>query len=159
MDTQTISAFAAAAAATAATAVAGIQLFIGLRSTKAALVSSQAAMINATNAGSHRIAASRQKWIDDVIDTLSEYHALLMAQENGSVPPDDRMKISALRTKLEILLNPDERDTVELLDATDGVIRAATPEERTAKSAELVKVARRLLKREWVRIKTDLERD
>ncbi|TIS63133.1 hypothetical protein [Mesorhizobium sp.] len=158
MDTQTISAFAAAGAALAAAAVAGIQFFIGWRSTKAALVSAEAAMLNATNAGSHKIATSRQKWIDTVIDTLSDYHAILMSMgEDDSLHPEDKKRLSALRTKLEILLNPDEADTIDLLAATDAVIQALTPEERRAKSPEIVKVARRLLKKEWVRIKTELQ--
>jgi len=63
----------------------------------------------------------RQKWIDKVIDTLSEHHAVLTLREGGrrALGEDDAKKLSALRTKLEILLNPDEEDTVTLLRAID----------------------------------------
>ena len=158
MDAPTLSAYAAACAATFAGIVAAIQGYVGHRQSKAALVSAKAAMMNAHNAGRHTIAASRQNWIDTVIETLSEYHALLMAMGDGrSLADDDDKKLAALQTKLEILLNPDETDTIALLSATDGILHGKTPEERRERSREMVKIARRLLKTEWVRIKTALQ--
>lgn len=158
MDAAAISALAAAAAAFAAASVAAIQLYVGHRQSRAALLSANAAMKNADSAGRHTIAAFRQKWIDTVIDTLSEYHAILIMVGNerpGSTP--EGAKLLALRTKLEILLNPDEVDTVALIGATDKMRRGETLEERLSASPEVVRVARKLLKAEWVRLKSELQ--
>ena len=158
MDASTLSAYAAACAAGAAGLVAAIQAYVGHRQSRAALVSANAAMMNAQNVGRHTIAEFRQKWIDTVIETLSEYHAILTTMGDGRpLPPEDNKKLSALRTKLEILLNPDETDTIALLKATDEIRQGETQKERSAKSTEMVQVARRLLKTEWVRFKTELE--
>jgi hypothetical protein len=159
MDPQTLSAYAAAAAAFAAATVAGIQFYVGYRQSKAALLAAQAAMMNAQNAGRHTIAGSRQNWINAVIETLSEYHSLLLMTGVGVPEPDpeDGKKLVALRTKLEILLNPDEADTVALVAATDKIRRGKTLEERVADSPEMVRIARKLLKAEWVRIKKELQ--
>jgi hypothetical protein len=115
-------------------------------------------MMNAQSAGRHTVAEFRQKWIDKVIDALCEHHAISMTiTRDGPLLLEDGRKLASLRTRLEILLNPEEEDTVELLDAIAEVAQAATPEERIASSPEVVRVARRLLKKEWVRIKSELE--
>src|SRR6266700_577734 len=107
MDPQTLSAYAAAAAALAAATVAAIQLFVGYRQSKAALLTAEAAMLNAKNAGRHRIASFRQTWIDVVRDALCEYHSILMNIEAGEEPAaDDERKLSSLKTRLDLLLNP-----------------------------------------------------
>jgi hypothetical protein len=62
------------------------------------------------------------------------------------------LALGASRTRLEILLNPDEADTRLLLEAIDGMYDKANRE----KTEAVINVARRLLKREWVRIKNEL---
>jgi hypothetical protein len=157
MDAPTISAFAASTAAIVAATVAGIQLYVGRRQANAALKSAEAALMNAKNAGRHTVAEFRQKWIDRVIDTLCEHHSIVMTITAGQTPPPAEARIlSASRTKLEILLNPDESDTVELLGKMDAVVASASVDARDESSAAMLTVARRLLKREWVRIKSEL---
>lgn len=155
MDAQTVSAFAAAAAAGAAAVVAGVQFYVGHRQSKAALQSAQAAMKNAANAGRHKVAEFRQTWIDNVIDALSEHHAILST--TGNAPGSDRKALAALRTRLEILLNPNEETTVDLLQLIDQLGQAETDAERKKISDEMISVARSLLKTEWVRIKEELQ--
>lgn len=157
LDAPTLSAIAAAAAAIAAATVAGIQLYVGHRQSKAALVSAQAAMINAHSSGRHTIAEFRQKWIDKVIDALSEHHAILTAMGEGLRSGEENQKLAALRTKLEILLNPTESDTVALLTAIDAVDAVKDESARLVKSREAISIARRLLKTEWMRIKNELK--
>jgi hypothetical protein len=158
MDAPTLSAIAAYVAAGVAATLAGIQFYIGRKQADAALTSAKAALMNAQNAGSHTVAEFRQKWIDNVIDTLCEHHSIVMAQAPGSAPtPDDLRALSASRTKLEILLNPEEPDTVALLAKMDAVLARNSAEERDKEATEMLAVARRLLKREWVRIKDELK--
>lgn len=156
MDAQTVSAFAAAGAAAGAFSVAGIQLYVGYRQSKAALQASAAAEITAKSAGRHTVAEFRQAWIYKVINALSELHAILVAYAGSPLPPEQTRKLHALRTELEILLNPDESDTVALTGAIDAII-ACKDEEREAKSDQMIQIARQLLKREWVRLKSELQ--
>lgn len=106
MDVTTISALAAAGSAAGAFSVAGLQLYVGHRQSKAALKAANAALTNAQSAGRHKVAEFRQSWIDKVIDALSDYHAILMSISDGhSLSPDDHRKLTALWTRLELLLN------------------------------------------------------
>jgi len=167
VDAATISAFAAAAAAVGALTVAGIQAYVGHRQTKAALqqsgaavTSAQAAMMNAKNTGRHTVAEFRQAWIYKVIDTLRDHLAVLMNKPAGQRPSAEESKaLTASRTQLEILLNPNEPDTIALLSKIDEIDKSATPTDRDTKEAELLSVARTLLKREWVRLKDELQKD
>jgi len=159
MDASTLSATAASVAAVVAATVARIQLYIGRKQASAALTSAQAALMNATNVGRHMVAEFRQKWIDKVIDTLCEHHSIIMSSpiEHERTAEENKTLLAA-RTKLAILLNPDEEDTVALLAKITEIAGARTSSEREAKSTEMLAVARPLLKREWVRIKNDLQK-
>jgi hypothetical protein len=157
MDAPTISAFAAAGATIAAGSLAAIQFVVGRKQAEAALVSARATLKNAQSTGRHTVAESRQNWINKVIDTLCEHHAITMTRHAGTeLRADDDRLICASRTKLGILLNPDETEAIALMKSIDDVASSQTAVEREAKSAEMLGIARRLLKREWVRIKEEL---
>jgi uncharacterized protein YdcH (DUF465 family) len=159
MDAPTISAFAAAAAAVGAFTVAGIQLFVGYRQSKAALRSAEAAMLGAKNAGRHTVAEFRQAWIYKVIDTLRDHHSILMNKPAGQRPTSEENKaLTASRTQLEILLNPNETDTIALLTKINEIDKSITTTERDGKAVEMLTIARTLLKREWVRLRDELEK-
>jgi hypothetical protein len=97
VDAGTLSAVAAAAAAVIAGTVAAIQLCIGHRETKSSLISANAAMMSAESAGRHTVAAFRQKWIETVRDTLSEYHAILMSSPSPVMnSAEDTRRLAAL---------------------------------------------------------------
>lgn len=144
--------------AVAAFVAAAVALFVGFRNSEAANKSARAALTNAENAGRHTVAAFRQKWIDNVIETLSEHHSIEMTRNHsGPMAMEDQRKLAALRTKLEILLNPNEADTTQLLTAMDRLRVSTSVEDRNASDAEILRVARQLLKREWARIKSELQ--
>jgi hypothetical protein len=158
LEPPVISAIAAWAAAAVAATVAAIQFFIGRKQADAALMSARAALTNSQNAGRHTVAEFRQSWIDKVIETLCDHHSIVMSRPAGQLPPVDEIRtLQASRTKLAILLNPEESDTVALLNILDEIAATGTAGDRDAKSSEMLTVARRLLKREWVRIKDELK--
>jgi hypothetical protein len=158
LEPPVLSAIAAWAAAAVAATVAAIQFFIGRKQAEAALMSAKAALTNAQNAGRHTVAEFRQSWIDKVIETLCDHHSIVMSRPAGQPPPVDEIRtLQASRTKLAILLNPEESDTVALLNVLDEIAATGTAGDRDAKSSEMLTVARRLLKREWVRIKDELK--
>lgn len=152
MDPAAVSALAACGAAAVALLGASFQFFIGRKQAQAALMSATAALKNAENSGRQKVADSRQNWINNVIDALSQYHAIVTTLD-GDVA--DARKLAELRTKLTILLNPDETDTVALLATLDR-LGNVSDDNFVAAEAEMLTVSRRLLKREWVRIKTEL---
>ena len=158
MDVTTISALAAAGAAVGAFSVAGVQLYVGHRQSKAALKAANAALTNAQNAGRHKVAEFRQSWIDKVIDALSDYHAILMSIGDGhSLSSDDHRKLTALWTRLELLLNPDESDAVALLKLADAARQSEMAAARDSNARDMVQLARSIVKTEWVRIQTELQ--
>jgi hypothetical protein len=158
MAVATISALAAAAAAVGAFSVAGVQLYVGYRQSGAALKAANAALMNAQSTGRHTVAEFRQSWIDKVIDALSDYHAILMSIDDGHpLSPDDHRKLTALWTRLELLLNPDEADAVSLLKLADAARQSETVAERDSNTRKMVQLARNLVKTEWVRIQIELQ--
>jgi hypothetical protein len=153
MDVTTISPLAAAGAAVGAFSVAGVQLYVGHRQSEATLKAAKAALMNAQSAGRHTVAVFRQSWIDKVIDALSDYHAILMTIGDGhSLSPHDHRKLTALWTRLELVLNPDESDAVS---AQAGGCRASA--ERDSNACDMVQLARNLVKTEWMRIQIELQ--
>jgi hypothetical protein len=153
MDAPTISAIAAGIAATVAATVAAIQFYIGQRQAEAALISAKAALMNAQNAGVHTVAEFRQNWIDKVTDALCEHQSILITRD-AEFSPEVTRRLIASRARIEILLNPDEPDTVELLNRLDELGESDVI--GTKDAADALMVARRLLKREWARIKEEL---
>ncbi|MGA8610700.1 MAG: hypothetical protein WB760_03080 [Xanthobacteraceae bacterium] len=164
---ETLSAVAACAAVAVTLTGVTFQFFIGRTQARAALTaaqaalenakngqtSAQAALINAKNAGRYKIAESRQAWINKVIDTIAELNSIAMAMDaNVKLSNEQNLALGASRTRLEILLNPDEADTNLLLAAIDAMYDDVDRKKIDA----VVTIARRLLKREWVRIKDEL---
>ena len=104
------------------------------------------------------MAVFRQSWIDKVIDALSDYHAILMSIGDGhSLSPDDHRKLTALWTRLELLLNPDEADAVSLLKLADAARQSETAAERDSNARNMVQLARNLVKTEWIKIQIELQ--
>ena len=157
MDVATISAVAATAAAVGAFSVAGVQLYVGHRQSGAALKAAAAALMNAQSAGRHTVAEFRQSWSNKVIDALSDYHAILMSIDSGHLSADDRRKLTALWTRLELLLNQDEADAASLLRLADAARLSKTAAERDANARDMVQLAGNLLKTEWLTIQVELQ--
>jgi hypothetical protein len=73
----------------------------------------------------------------------------------GSV--DDHMKLTALWTRLELLLKPDEAAAASLLKLADAARLSKTVAEGDKNARDMVQLARSLLKTEWVTIQTELQ--
>lgn len=89
----------------------------------------------------------RQEWIDKVIDTFCEYHAILMTRHAA---PFERRKEEVS------VIDPDEKDPIALLKLIDEIAQTTDTAQREAKDGELVLITRRHLKSEWTRIKNEL---
>lgn len=158
VDAATLSAVAASAAAVAAGTVAGIQLYVGHRESKASLISANAAMMDAECAGRHTVAAFRQKWIEAVRDTLSEYHSILMSASSfTTISEEERRALIALKMKLSLMLNPEEEDSKNLLLLLAEMRNCESWDDRADLSTKISMTAQKILKTEWVRIKEELK--
>jgi triphosphoribosyl-dephospho-CoA synthetase len=122
------------------------------------------------------LSANRQKWIETLRDTLAEFISFLVAalvikvnwkedwQQGRSVlaaspallAEFERMVLS--QCKIRLLINPTERDHVQLYERIDTAIRRIRTEESTDEETErdieeITLLAQVILKREWQRVK------
>jgi hypothetical protein len=111
----TVAVFAAFVALLSGIVGPGVQLWIGMRQTRAAQSSAAAAkissdptMLTAQNAGSREIARMRIAWMDKLRDTLAEYHSILMSV-NETDRAAERRKLAELGTQLDLLLNRNDK--------------------------------------------------
>ena len=157
MDVTTISALAAAGAAVGAFSVAGVQLYVGHRQSEAALKAAkrcpdERAKCRAAYGGS----------VSAELDRQSHRRAQRLPRnpdvgDRHSLSPDDHRKLTALWTRLELLLNPNEADAVSLLKLADAARQSETAAERDSNARNMVQLARNLVKTEWIRIQIELQ--
>jgi hypothetical protein len=106
--------------------------------------------------GTLKISEFRQNWINELRDSISDF------QSHGMLPGNDPTKdreFYRLGTKIELLMNPDDQDYQQLQVLMYDVLIAADGNTRSkyGNNAELIKVSQSILKREWERLKADLE--
>lgn len=126
--------------------------------------------------------ASRQVWINDLRDTCSEFIASAMnvqrlknanaaqATFHGTLPAEEFARIHSkwvsdhiesmketkrLKAKIELLLNPDEADSKELMKAVIDALNNCNNEGNGAAApcASIVEHCQVILKQEWERVK------
>lgn len=110
----------------------------------------------------------RQKWIDELRELISEYlsecEKLLVLGKDGILnkeETDERIftRLLYLEQKLKLMLNPNEERHIELLE----IVNELTEEihhgvgdiiEFGGKLRDATKVSQKILKEEWVRVKS-----
>jgi hypothetical protein len=107
--------------------------------------------------GSRAVAEFRQKWIDTLRDTLAEFHSILMTIDAHPYPEEPDRHLSALGTKIELLLNPEEQPSKNLLAVINRLYDCPDKDRRIAMDGEFVLAAQTILKNEWKRVKGSLE--
>ncbi|KPP82740.1 MAG: hypothetical protein HLUCCA04_01360 [Oceanicaulis sp. HLUCCA04] len=105
-------------------------------------------------AAADKIAGFRQAWINELREAISEFQSV--ATVVGDVRSDER--IYRLGTKSELMMNTEDDDYLELVSCLYSYLdyKNLTIEERWQFNAPLVSVSQRILKREWERLKADL---
>lgn len=113
------------------------------------------------------ISANRQAWIDQLRDAIAQFQSLLvnLGFRGGhlierSETEDERLeKAHYLRSRVALLLNPQEEDHQSLLGLLDKAISTAyssggeSRRELNITQHEITGAAQRILKREWIRVK------
>ena len=115
------------------------------------------------------ISANRQAWINTLRDTVSEYQScasamtILIAKENlhetihTNEFRDQVARVEFLRSKIRLLINPNEADHLKLVEIVSVPITGCRTHEdlnnMTTAREELPIIAQKILKREWERVK------
>jgi hypothetical protein len=108
--------------------------------------------------GALKIANFRQDWINTLRDSMAEY------QSYGILPGSDPTKereFYRLGTKIELLMNPGDPDYPALQKLMYAFLYSAEGDvtEKYGNNAEYVSICQKILKREWDRLRQDIERN
>jgi hypothetical protein len=106
-------------------------------------------MMNAKHAGTRALANVRLEWLNDLRDTLSKYHSILMSPEDDASQGDDEAKakakekadkdtrdLSYLGTKLDLLLNQKTKYQQVLWQVSDDILKFENPSEEKYNNAD-----------------------
>jgi hypothetical protein len=104
------------------------------------------------------ISANRQKWIDNLRDALAEFISVYLVAFHTRKQEDSDIstKIYNLQNKILLLTNPNETDHVKLYQIIQTMVNSSPNDPKVDTwqlQSELVDVARRVLKTEWIRVK------
>src|SRR5262249_5203532 len=114
----------------------------------------------------------RISWMDNLRNTLAEYHAILMNLEDDealaaiadveerkvrrSANEEELEKIVLLGTQLDLLLNKDDEVQKKLWDITDEIYHLEKSAERQSLNEPLMDAGRAVLKGEWEKVKREM---
>ncbi len=105
-----------------------------------------------------KISDYRSAWIQELRAEISEFNALTQAASAMNVSQEAAIHAVKLQNSILMRINPDDPDFENLRIAiSDALDRAQNQSPRTANSPSLMKIGARILKREWERLKSDLE--
>lgn len=107
--------------------------------------------------GMLKIAEFRHQWINKLRNAMAEF------QSYGVLPnldPTKEREFFKLGTEIELLVNPKDEDFHSLQCSLYRFMRSAkgNTAEKYANNSEYIEICQRILKREWERLKSDLER-
>ena len=106
--------------------------------------------------GVMKIAEFRQAWINNLRDEMAEFQSY--GVHPGTNPAQER-EFYKLGTKIELLMNPGDPDypvlqkqMYEFLSVSDGDVI-----DKYSRNAEFIETCQKILKREWDRLKSDIQ--
>jgi vacuolar-type H+-ATPase subunit E/Vma4 len=109
-------------------------------------ITMQNAKLQARLTANIRLAEMRQAWINSLRDDMASF------QSYGVTPSLEQAKqqeFYRLGTRIELFMNPEDRDYDRLQDGLYAFLTAKTIEEKYGANAGFVAVCQRILKREW----------
>ncbi|MGY3149347.1 transposase-like protein [Bradyrhizobium sp. USDA 3397] len=138
-----------------------VQWRIGRRQAIASQTSAEASMLTARTAGAREIAKLRMSWMEELRQSLCEYHAILMSTEDG-----EELKAEDVRT-----LSRPPGHTAGLAAQSQGstaatfvgnsrqTLQARLPVRKARLRRALVEAGRDVLKEEWEKVKREMRGD
>ncbi len=106
--------------------------------------------------GALKTAEFRQNWINTLRDAMAEFQSYGVHPDSN--PAQERL-FYELGTKIELMMNPDDPDYSDLQKLMYRFLSASEGEviDKYASNAEFVELCQKILKREWDRLKTDIQ--
>lgn len=98
----------------------------------------------------------RQAWINELRGAFVEYHGALYA--DGGTHNIDMMRVAQLITKITLLMNSNDPDYPELVRTRKALIAEVAAGNPAPSLAGSNDIAKKILKREWERLKADLKK-
>ncbi len=135
------------------------------RGAEAALENARAATRNAANTGTHATARLRQDWINGVRDELSRAHTLLVNYRDPPFDESEQRRVAreqlqreanAVVAKIQLLLNPAERPSRNLLIAIRRLEKSRSLQDRRRRGRWVIRWGQIVLKTEWDRVRAEL---
>lgn len=146
--------------------VARESINVAAASAEAAAQSARAANRSSDNQGNHSVARLRQEWINELRGRIAEAHALLLnwrSAGTGASDPhrlelDQRViKANEVMARIELLLNPGETPSQELLKALRDLEAAAGNSKNLhILGPAVIAAGQKVLKEEWDRVRDEL---
>ncbi len=106
------------------------------------------------------LSENRQKWINDLRESVSEYIAVHSLLEKGTSDPKSDIEqiknLTFLQTKIMLMLNPNEESSLKL---TEEMAKISKPKkdrtdiDATEVKAKIMVLTQKILKTEWERVK------
>lgn len=101
-----------------------------------------------------KLAEFRQAWINSLRDTMAEFHSIGTHPNTDQTSEKDFYKLG---TKIELLMNPSDPDYQELHGLMYKYLNAKTLADKFSLNPQFINLSQRILKREWDRLKSDLD--
>ncbi len=94
-------------------------------------------------------------WIEKLLTTLAEYHAILGTVEDP-MPDLEKRRLADLGTQLDLMMNLEEPRQLRLWKIADEMYNLEDRERRTECDPELMEAGRAVLKAEWEKVKAEM---
>ena len=104
-----------------------------------------------------KVAEFRQSWINNLRDEMAEFQSY--GVHPGTDPANERI-FYKLGTKIELLMNPNDPDYSALHQQMYNFLSVSDGDaiDKYSQNAEFITCCQRILKREWDRLKSDIEK-
>ncbi len=101
-----------------------------------------------------KLADLRQDWIHQLREAMAEFQSFGMTPDLNHKNEKDFYKHG---TKIELLMNKDDKDYSKLQECMYNMLQASSLEEKYEANPEYIKVCQRIIKREWEVLKKELQ--
>jgi len=104
------------------------------------------------------IANNRQEWINSLRDEITSFLAVVAlippSQQLTQISEIEQKKLWLHNYKIQLLLNPNEKDHVELVDKIKAEINNLISCNEETLISEIISISQKVLKREWDRVRS-----
>lgn len=139
------------AIAWAAPIFASIVTFIGVVITL--VIQNRSFRNQLASAHASKLTEMRQEWISDLRNAMASFHSYAVTPGLDQAMTREFYESG---TKIELFMNPADPDFADLQNSLYDYLRARTTEEKYKANPRFIDVCQRILRREWLTLKSEL---